>query len=258
MTQGRPPAEPASAGLARFRPPFAEMLGTFCLTFVAAGGGAIAAVTGGGLGESAAVISHGLLVTAMIYTVGPISGAHLNPTVTLAFAVRRNFPWERVPGYWGAQLLGAVLGALTLGALVGPSLAAGVTHPREGPLQALAMESFLTFLLVTVILATAAHYRIVGHNAAFAVGATIILDGLFAAPLTGASMNPARSFGPALVTGQLHDLWIYVVGPFLGSFLAIGVAWLLRGPGSPYATRVAMGLVPPTEETGEADQLESP
>jgi aquaporin Z len=103
------------------------------------------------------------------------------------------------------------------------------------------MEIILTFILVTVILATAANYKVVGHNAALAVAATIALDGLFAAPISGASMNPARSFGPALVSGKLGDVWIYVVGPLLGALAAVGVGWFLRGPGSPYARQAATG-----------------
>ncbi|MDQ2744689.1 MAG: aquaporin [Chloroflexota bacterium] len=219
---------------------FAEFMGTFALTFVAAGAGVIGAISGQ-VGSVAAAVAPGLLVMVMIYTIGPISGAHVNPAVTLAFALRQNFPWRRVPGYWGVQLAGAVLAALLLRWLFGLAGHVGATLPHFGDLQSLVMETILTFLLVTVILAVAANHQIVGSNAALGVGATIVLDGLFALPISGASMNPARSFGPALVAGQLGTYWIYVIGPIAGSLLAVGAACLLRGPGSPEADRVATG-----------------
>lgn len=220
---------------------FAELLGTFVLTFVAAGGAVIAAVSSNGPSLTAQVVAPALVVLAMIYSLGPISGAHFNPVVTLAFAMRRNFPWGRVPGYCLAQLVGAVLAALLLRILFGTSGTLGATLPHHGAGTSLVMETVLTFILVTVILATAANYKVVGHNAALAVAATIALDGLFAAPISGSSMNPARSFGPALVGWALGDVWIYVLGPLLGALGAVGVAWFLRGPGSPYAREAAMG-----------------
>jgi aquaporin Z len=233
------------ARLQRFNQPralLAEFLGTFALTLVAAGGDVIAAVTHGGSDSAARAVAPGLLVMAMIYTLGPTSGAHLNPVVTLAFALRGNFPWRRVPGYWITQATGAVLAALLLRALFGLAGQVGATLPQHGMGTSLVMEILLTFLLVTVILATAANYKIVGHNAAVAVGATVALDGLFAAAISGASMNPARSFGPAVVGSHLDVMWIYLAGPIAGALLAVAVAWLLRGPGSAYATRVAIGL----------------
>ena len=225
----------------RLRRFLAEFLGTFCLTFVAAGGATIAAVSQGGLGGAAIVVAPGLLVTTMIYTLGPTSGAHLNPVVTLAFAIRGNFPWRRVPDYWVAQFLGGILAALLVTALFGSAGRAGVNVPHYSIVASVVLEIFLTLVLVTVILATAANYKIVGHNAALAVGAAIILAGLFAAPISGASMNPARSAGPAVVTEQFQDLWIYFVGPILGSIIAVGIAWLLRGPGSHHGAQVATG-----------------
>ena len=219
----------------------AELLGTFALTFVAAGGDVIAAVSGRPPDGPAQVVSPALLVMALIYSFGPISGAHFNPAVTLAFALRGNFPWRRVPGYWGAQVIGAVLAAALLRVLFGLTGHLGATLPRHGVTTSLVMEVVLTSILVTVILATAANYKMVGHNAALAVGATIALDGLFAAPISGASMNPARSLGPALVAARLDDVWIYLVGPLLGGLVAVGIAWFLRGGGSPYANKAATG-----------------
>jgi|SRR5579859_1931547 len=219
----------------------AELLGTFALTFVAAGGDVIAAVSGHPTGGPAQVVSPALLVMALIYSFGPISGAHFNPVVTLAFALRGDFPWRRVPGYLGAQFVGAILGAVVLRALFGLAGHLGTTLPRHGVTTSLIMEVILTFILVTVILATAANYKVVGHNAALAVGAAIALDGLFAGPISGASMNPARSLGPALVAARLDDVWVYLVGPLLGGLVAVAIAWFLRGSGSPYARQAATG-----------------
>jgi aquaporin Z len=219
----------------------AELLGTFALTLVAAGGEVIATISGGAVSPAARVVAPGLLVMAMIYTLGSQSGAHFNPVVTLAFTLRRDFPWCRVPGYWGAQLVGAVLAALLLRLLFGLVGHLGATLPHHGTIQALVMEVMLTFLLITVILGTATNHRLTGPNAAIAVGGTIVLAGLFAGPISGASMNPARSFGPFLVSGQLADAWIYVVGPIAGALLAVIVAWLLRGGTTKEAVETAKG-----------------
>jgi aquaporin Z len=219
----------------------AEVLGTFLLTLVAAGGDVIGAVSGGAISLNARVVAPALLVMAMIYTVGNLSGAHFNPVVTLAFAIRRDFPWHRVPCYWLAQFIGAVLAALLLRGLFGMAGHLGETLPHDGAIVSLFMEMVLTFTLLTVILGTATNHKLVGHNAALAVGGTIALTGLFAAPISGASMNPARSLGPFLVAGQLADAWIYIVGPLVGSLLAVGVAWLLRGGTTKYAIEAAEG-----------------
>jgi len=180
------------AGLRRL---LAELLGTFALTLVAAGGPVMAAATNTPANLPGLVVAPALLVMALIYSLGNLSGAHFNPVVTLAFSLRQDFPWGRVPGYWAVQLVGAVLAALLLRALFGTVGHLGATLPHHGQLASVAMEAVLTFLLLTVILATATNHGLVGHNAALAVGGTIALDGLFAAPISGASMNPARSFG---------------------------------------------------------------
>jgi aquaporin Z len=220
---------------------FAELLGTFALTFVAAGGEVIAVISGGEVSPAARAVAPGLLVMALIYTLGNQSGAHFNPVVTLAFTLRQDFPWRRVPGYWCAQVVGAVLAALLLRVLFGLVGHLGATLPRHGTIEALVMEVLLTFLLVTVILGTATNHRLTGPNAAIAVGGTIALIGLFAAPISGASMNPARSLGPFLVSGQLADAWIYIVGPLAGALLAVLVAWMLRGKTTPEAVEAAKG-----------------
>ncbi|HEX9133754.1 MAG TPA: aquaporin [Ktedonobacteraceae bacterium] len=219
----------------------AELLGTFALTLVAAGGEVIAVISGGEVSPAARAVAPGLLVMAMIYTLGSQSGAHFNPAVTLAFTLRQDFPWRRVPGYWGAQIVGAVLAALLLRVLFGLVGHLGATFPRHGTSEALVMEVVLTFLLVTAILGTATNHRLTGPNAAIAVGGTVALLALFAGPVSGASMNPARSLGPFLVSGQLADAWIYVVGPFAGALLAVLVAWLLRGRTTQEAVETAKG-----------------
>ncbi len=225
---------------------FAEMLGTALLTLVAAGAPVIEAAAHQSLGPSAGLVAPGLLVMALIYTLGDVSGAHFNPVMTLAFALRGDFPWRRVPGYWLAQFVGSLLAALFLRLLFGPAghLGATLPAPATGIWPAVFMETALTMLLVTVILGTAHDTRLVGHNAALAVGGTIALAGLFASPVSGASMNPARSFGPAVLSGNpaaLNAMWIYFVAPVAGAVLASGIAWMLHGPTTPTAIQAASG-----------------
>jgi aquaporin Z len=225
---------------------FAELLGTALLTLVAAGADVIGAASHMPPGQSARVVAPGLLVMALIYTLGDVSGAHLNPVVTLAFTLRGDFPWRRVPGYWLAQFVGAILAASFLRVAFGDVAHLGTTLPARGvgPLPAVLMELVLTTLLVTVILGTAHNSRLVGHNAALAVGGTIAAAGLFAGSVSGASMNPARSLGPALLSSNLGTIWIYVVGPLAGALLASGIAWILHGPTTPEAILAAGGDVP--------------
>jgi len=224
----------------RAREVFAEFLGTAALTFVAAG---VAVVNGsfGHIPDPWQALAPGLLIMVMIYSLGEVSGAHFNPGVTLAFALRRDFPWTRLPGYWLAQFVGATAAAALLRVMFGSVAHDGATVPHTGSGTALVTEIILTFILISVILATATNQRIVGPNAAIAVGFTIVLDGILGVPVTGASMNAARSFGPALVGGALDTYWIYAVASLIAVVLAVGVAWLLRGPGSPEARRTATG-----------------
>ena len=248
---------PAAAPHVRYDLPrrlLAEVLGTFALTFVAAGGPVLAAASHTPANLVALVVAPALLVMAMIYTIGGVSGAHFNPTVTLAFTVRGDFPWRWVPPYWAVQIMGATLAALLLRGLFGLAGHLGATLPHHGAFASLIMEVVLTFFLLTVILATATNHKLVGHNAALAVGGTIALDGLFAAPISGASMNPARSFGPALVSGQLGAYWIYVVGPFAGALFAVAVAWLLRGGTTRYAREAAIGELVTSKDRQERDE----
>ena len=208
----------------------AEGLGTFALTFVAAGGEVIGSISGGEVGHAARAVAPGLTVMALIYAIGDCSGAHFNPAVTLAFALRRDFPRRWILSYWAAQFAGATAAAGLLRCLFGAAAHLGATLPKHGPVTSLVMEIALTWLLLTVILGTASRYSLVGPNAALAVGATIALCGLFAGPVSGASMNPARSLGPMLVMGQMRWAWIYVAGPVAGALAAVSLTFLLHGP----------------------------
>ena len=221
---------------------FAEILGTWMLVMVAAGGGTIAGFIGQTAGP-AQVVAPALMVAASIYVLGPISGAHYNPAVTLAFAIRQDFPWRHVVPFWICQFAGSILAAFVLKALFGLAGGLGTTVPQHGVLTSMVMEIILTFLLVTIILGTASDRKIVGTNAALAVGATIALDGLFAAPISGASMNPARSIGPAIVSWTFVSQWIYIVGPCAGAAIACVVAYLLRGSTTRDAIEAGSGLM---------------
>jgi len=177
---------------------FSELFGTFLLVLAGAGAAVLDARTQGGIGRAAAVTAPGLTVLAVILFMGAVSGAHLNPVVSLAFALRRDFEWRRVPGYVAAQLAGATLACLVLRATFGTAGQVGATvpGPRFGATQALVVEGLLTLGLVSVILGTASTAQNIGSLSGFGVGAYIVLAGLWASPVSGASMNPARSFGP--------------------------------------------------------------
>jgi aquaporin Z len=225
---------------------FSEIFGTFLLVLVAAGGGILAGK--GQITLGAAVVAPGLMVLAIILFMGAVSGAHLNPVVSLAFAMRRDFPMKRVPGYIAAQLLGATLACLFLLGVFGNTQHLGATLPGPGyhDWQALLMETALTTGLVSVILGTASAAQNVGAIAALGVGGYIALAGLWAAPVSGVSMNPARSFGPALVSGDFSHFWVYVVGPIVGGMIAVLFALVLRGAGGTAISRAAgSGLLEP-------------
>ncbi|HET9094663.1 MAG TPA: aquaporin [Solirubrobacteraceae bacterium] len=227
-----------------YRRLFAEALGTFMLVLVAAGGGVLHAK--GEISLSAAVVAPGLMVMAIILFMGAVSGAHLNPVVSIAFSLRGDFPWKRVPAYVGSQFLGATLACLFLLAVFGNVAHLGATLPGPGyeAWQAFLLEIALTATLVSVILGTASAAQNVGTIGAIGVGGYIALAGLWAAPVSGASMNPARSFGPALVGGDWTAYWVYVCGPLIGMGLAVGAAVILRGrAGDPTARAVASGAL---------------
>ena len=212
---------------------FSEVLGTFFLVLVAAGGGMMGQAFPNTISRTAAVVAPALMVMAIILFMGRISGAHLNPAVSIAFALRRDFPWRRVPGYVVAQLAGATLAALVLRAVINVSAKYGSNYPAHGysNTAAFGMELILTTGLVSVILGTASGAQNVGIIGAFGVGGYIALAGLWGSPISGASMNPARTFGPDVVGKTFTAYWVYVAGPIAGAVLAVAIAFILRGPG---------------------------
>jgi aquaporin Z len=238
-----------------YRRLFSELLGTFMLVLVAAGGGLLHAK--GEISLAAAVVAPGLMVLAIILFMGAVSGAHLNPAVSLSFAVRGDFPWRRVPGYIIVQLLGATLACLFLLGVFGNIEYLGATLPGPGyhDWQALLMEIALTAVLVSVILGTASAAQNVGTIGALGVGGYIALAGLWSAPVSGTSMNPARSFGPALVSGHWASYWVYVIGPLVGAAIAVGCAWILRGRGGDPISHAAGSGVLAREERAAAAKL---
>jgi aquaporin Z len=213
---------------------FSELLGTFFLVLVAVGGGMVNARFGGhAVPYTALVVAPALMVAAIILFMGAVSGAHLNPAVSIAFALRGDFPWKRVPAYIVAQFLGAVLATLLLWALIGKQGSAGLTLPGQGISTGTAMvwELVLTAGLVSVILGTASGAQQLGPIAALGVASYIALAGLWGSAVSGASMNPARSLGPALVKNDWTSWWAYLVGPIAGGLVAVGFAVVLRGRG---------------------------
>jgi aquaporin Z len=212
---------------------FSELLGTFFLVIAGAGGAVVGAQSGGAISRAAAVTAPGLTVLAIILFMGAISGAHLNPAVSLAFAARGDFPWRRVPGYIVMQLIGSTAACLLLWAILGKLGMLGATEPGAGvsDVQAMLIELLLTVGLVSTILGTASGAQNVGLFGAIGVGGYIILAGLWSSPISGASMNPARSFGPDLALLNFSHYWVYLVGPIAGALIAVGIAWILRGPG---------------------------
>jgi MIP family channel proteins len=216
--------------LALWRRALAEGLAAFALVF--AGCGAIIAdfENGGTLGTVGVGLVFGLVIMVMVYATGHLSGAHINPAVTVAFTLTRHFPARDAGGYIAGQLAGAVVAALTLLA-IWPDTPAGLgaAIPSVGVGSALVYELVMTALLMFVIMAVATDTRAVGAGAAIAIGGTVGLDALFGGPVTGASMNPARSFGPALAAGEWEDFWVYLAGPFAGATLGAIAYQLVRG-----------------------------
>jgi MIP family channel proteins len=206
----------------------AEFVGTFALVFAGPGAAVINAYTNGGVTPVGIGLTFGLIVGAMIYAIGHISGAHINPAVTLAFTLTRHFPRRDVPWYLAAQLGGAAAASLVTKGLYGNTAHLGATLPSHGAGQALVLEGILTFFLMFVIMAVATDVRAVGEAAAIAIGGYVALAATFAGPIAGASMNPARSFGPALVSNDWSSWWVYWVGPILGALAGAAVYQFVR------------------------------
>jgi MIP family channel proteins len=210
----------------------AEAIGTFALVFAGCGAIMVDAKTQA-LGHVGVAFSFGLVIMAMIYAVGHISGAHFNPAVTFAFTLSRHFPWPRAVGYWAAQVLGAIAAAAVLRGSLGNVAHTGATLPSGSQGQSFLWELVLTFFLMFVIMAVATDTRAVGEAAAIAIGGTVGLDAMFGGPISGASMNPARSVGPALIGGDLHGLWLYILAPLAGATLAALIYQFIRGEPTP-------------------------
>jgi MIP family channel proteins len=227
-----------------------EFIGTFTLVFAGCGAIMVDAKTGA-LGHIGVAITFGLVIMAMIYAVGHISGAHFNPAVTFAFALSRHFPWSRAFGYWAAQLLGALTAAALLSGSLGNIAHVGATLPAGSQGQSFLWELVLTFFLMFVIMAVATDTRAVGEAAAIAIGGTVALDAMFGGPISGASMNPARSAGPAIVSGDLHALWLYILAPVIGASLAALTYQLIRTDPNSSDDELDPGVLKPDEALEE-------
>jgi len=212
---------------AHFRNYAAEMIGTFALVFCGTGSIIIDQQSGGGVTHVGIAITFGLIILSMIYSLGNISGAHFNPAVSIAFAISGRFPASRLPGYIISQLTGAILASFTLKYLFITSQFLGATIPAGTDAQSFILELILTFFLMLVIISVAQGGKEQGMFAGLAIGAVIGLEAMFAGPVSGASMNPARSIAPAIVSGHLEHLWVYIVAPIAGAVLAVPVCTYL-------------------------------
>lgn len=208
----------------------AEFIGTFALIFCGCGAMVINEVTGGDVTHVGICITWGFIVIAMIYAVGDISGAHLNPAVSIAFAYAKKFPWKEVPMYFIAQLLGALLASYTLKFLFPTSEFLGGTHLNEiiDPTRGFVIEFLLTFFLMFVIINVSSGSKEVGIVAGIAIGGVVMLEALFAGPMTNASMNPIRSLAPAITSLKFDDLWVYILAPVLGALTAVMSCKLIK------------------------------
>ena len=209
----------------------AECLGTFTLVFAGTGAVVINAASHGVISHAGIALTFGLVVLAMIHTFGDVSGAHLNPAVTLGFAAARRLAWREVPGYLGAQLVGALAASILLHALFPLDTTLGATLPAGSDLQSFVLEVVLTAILMLTILSVSSGAQEKGITAGIAIGGVIALEAMFAGPVSGASMNPARSLAPALVSGQLAHLWLYLTAPVLGALIAVPLCIGVRGAG---------------------------
>lgn len=247
MTPTDPASAPGRQGPDDGPPPplprrlVAEAVGTWLLTAVSIAPDVLSASLGMSVPDSIKAVTPGMTVALVIYAFGDVSGAHINPAVSIAFALRRAFPWTRVPAYVAAQLLGAVVAARMFRIRFGTAGSLGVNRPHVDAGLAVATEAILSAILICVILNVSTRESLVGPGAALPVGIVIALDGLVAGHLTGASMNPARSLGPALSGGGMGDVWIYVVGPLIGAVVATVVTYVIRGAYSANEEKAAKG-----------------
>lgn len=211
-----------------FRRAFAETLGTYALVFAGTGAIVVNNVSGGEITHVGVALTFGLIVMAMIYALGDVSGAHLNPAVTIAFVIAKRFPVREAVPYVLAQCAGAILASATLRLLFPDDAMLGATLPANAPWQSFVFEVILTFLLMLVIMQVSTGSKEKGIMAGAAIGAVVMLEAMFAGPICGASMNPARSLGPALISGNLQHLWLYLIAPVLGASLGVGAWFVIR------------------------------
>jgi aquaporin Z len=207
----------------------AEFLGTFVLIFVGTGAIVVDSSSGGSIGHGGISVVFGLAVLAMIHTFGDVSGAHLNPAVSIGFAAAGRFPWKDVPGYAAAQLTGALTASLTVQLLFPHSASLGATLPSGSDMQSLVLEIILTAILMFVILSVSTGAKEKGITAGLTIGAVITLEAILGGPISGASMNPVRSLAPAIVSGNFHHLWLYPVATILGALVAVPLCHAVRG-----------------------------
>ena len=205
-----------------------EIIGTFALVFCGTGAMVINDFTGGTVTHVGVAITFGLIVMGMIYAFGDISGAHMNPAVTIGFAYAKKFPWKEVPAYVLAQLIGAFLASGILLYLFPESQTLGATLPGLSALKVFIFEIILSFFLMVVIINVSTGSKEIGVVAGIAIGSVVLLEAMFAGPITGASMNPARSIAPAVVSGNIADLWIYILAPIIGCVLAVVTCKLVK------------------------------
>ncbi|KAL5095901.1 hypothetical protein RYX36_000228 [Vicia faba] len=201
---------------------FAEVIGTYMLVFVGSGTAAMSAIDENKVSKLGASLAAGFIVTVMIYAIGHISGAHMNPAVSFAFATITHFPWKQVPFYVAAQLTGAISASYTLRALLEPSKQLGATSPSRSNIQALIIEIVTTFTMVFISTAVATDSKAIGELAGVAVGSAVCIASIVAGPISGGSMNPARTLGPAIASSSYKGIWVYMVGPITGALLG---AW---------------------------------
>ncbi|MEI9933947.1 MAG: MIP family channel protein [Ferruginibacter sp.] len=206
----------------------AECIGTFALVFCGTGAATINEITNGAVSHVGVAVSFGLIVMAMIYTVGEISGAHLNPAVTIAFAINKNFAWTEVVPYIVSQACGAFAASLILKFLFPTSIFLGATLPLGSDTQSFVLEIILTFFLMFVILQVATGSKEQGMFAGLAIGSVVLLEAMFAGPICGASMNPFRSLAPAVIGNHLEHLWIYLTAPFIGALIAVVIYRIIK------------------------------
>lgn len=233
------------------RPEFAEALGVFFLVLVGCGAIMVDATTGT-LGTVGVSLAFAFVITVLVYAMGHICGAHYNPAITVAFALTGHFPWRRVPGYVVAQVAGALAAAFTLRFLLGATADLGATTPAIGVWQAFVIEALATFLLALVIIGVATDRRAAPGVAGVAIGLAVGLDALAFGPLTGASMNPARSLGPALASGEVSGLGVYLAAPLLGAALAMIAYEQLRRGGLAIRSKEPLGALGPIDGLQEA------